>query len=180
MPQTTGLPELCPSSHKGAVPVVPSPTRVPSAPPAPQEKSMAYEKSVDISDINRAMFKCPWLEYPGRTKGEVRMDRSGVGDRDLEKKAPWPPVPGRSLGDVSKSMGRARVDPWVLPRLRTPLKVSSHGPLRRDVSVTPSSCFLICSALSQLQGFKELLLPTVLPLVCLAASPTCIEDSACG
>ncbi|XP_043337120.1 protein HEATR9 isoform X2 [Cervus canadensis] len=29
---------------------------------------MAYEKSVDISDINRAMFKCPWLEYPGRTK----------------------------------------------------------------------------------------------------------------
>ncbi|KAF4012077.1 hypothetical protein G4228_003297 [Cervus hanglu yarkandensis] len=29
---------------------------------------MTYEKSVDISDINRAMFKCPWLEYPGRTK----------------------------------------------------------------------------------------------------------------
>ncbi|XDB60697.1 PREDICTED: protein HEATR9 [Capra hircus] len=29
---------------------------------------MAYEKSVDISDINRAMFNCPWLEYPGRTK----------------------------------------------------------------------------------------------------------------
>uniref|UniRef100_A0A8C6DJ09 HEAT repeat containing 9 n=1 Tax=Moschus moschiferus TaxID=68415 RepID=A0A8C6DJ09_MOSMO len=29
---------------------------------------MAYEKSVDISDINRAMFDCPWLEYPGRTK----------------------------------------------------------------------------------------------------------------
>ncbi|XP_020757983.2 protein HEATR9 isoform X1 [Odocoileus virginianus] len=29
---------------------------------------MAYEKSVDISDISRAMFKCPWLEYPGRTK----------------------------------------------------------------------------------------------------------------
>ncbi|CAI9162612.1 unnamed protein product [Rangifer tarandus platyrhynchus] len=29
---------------------------------------MAYEKSVDISDIDRAMFKCPWLEYPGRTK----------------------------------------------------------------------------------------------------------------
>ncbi|XP_036694059.1 protein HEATR9 [Balaenoptera musculus] len=29
---------------------------------------MAYEKSVDISDINRSMFKCPWLEYPERTK----------------------------------------------------------------------------------------------------------------
>ncbi|XP_052513755.1 protein HEATR9 [Budorcas taxicolor] len=29
---------------------------------------MAYEKSVDISDINRAMLNCPWLEYPGRTK----------------------------------------------------------------------------------------------------------------
>ncbi|XP_055435639.1 protein HEATR9 [Bubalus kerabau] len=29
---------------------------------------MAYEKSVNISDINRAMFNCPWLEYPGRTK----------------------------------------------------------------------------------------------------------------
>ncbi|OWK14624.1 hypothetical protein Celaphus_00000689, partial [Cervus elaphus hippelaphus] len=57
---------------------------------------MTYEKSVDISDINRAMFKCPWLEYPGRTKG-------------------------RSPGDVSKSMGRVRTDPWVLPRLHTPL-----------------------------------------------------------
>ncbi|TKC35481.1 hypothetical protein EI555_004128, partial [Monodon monoceros] len=32
------------------------------------EKRMAYEKSVDISDINRSMFKCPWLEYPERTK----------------------------------------------------------------------------------------------------------------
>ncbi|XP_061246330.1 protein HEATR9 isoform X1 [Bos javanicus] len=29
---------------------------------------MAYEKSVNISDINRAMFNCPWLEYPGRIK----------------------------------------------------------------------------------------------------------------
>ncbi|XP_007447114.1 PREDICTED: uncharacterized protein C17orf66 homolog [Lipotes vexillifer] len=29
---------------------------------------MAYEKSVNISDINRSMFKCPWLEYPERTK----------------------------------------------------------------------------------------------------------------
>ncbi|XP_057569793.1 protein HEATR9 [Hippopotamus amphibius kiboko] len=29
---------------------------------------MAYEKSVDITDINRLMFKCPWLEYPERTK----------------------------------------------------------------------------------------------------------------
>ncbi|XP_040100401.1 protein HEATR9 [Oryx dammah] len=26
------------------------------------------QKSVNISDINRAMFNCPWLEYPGRTK----------------------------------------------------------------------------------------------------------------
>uniref|UniRef100_A0A4W2I5H5 HEAT repeat containing 9 n=1 Tax=Bos indicus x Bos taurus TaxID=30522 RepID=A0A4W2I5H5_BOBOX len=29
---------------------------------------MAYEKSVNISDINRVMFNCPWLEYPGRIK----------------------------------------------------------------------------------------------------------------
>uniref|UniRef100_A0A8C9CQ04 HEAT repeat containing 9 n=1 Tax=Phocoena sinus TaxID=42100 RepID=A0A8C9CQ04_PHOSS len=29
---------------------------------------MAYEKSVNISDINTSMFKCPWLEYPERTK----------------------------------------------------------------------------------------------------------------
>ncbi|XP_067570312.1 protein HEATR9 [Pseudorca crassidens] len=29
---------------------------------------MDYEKSVNISDINRSMFKCPWLEYPERTK----------------------------------------------------------------------------------------------------------------
>ncbi|KAB0391350.1 hypothetical protein E2I00_010681, partial [Balaenoptera physalus] len=32
------------------------------------EERMAYEKSVNISDINRSMFKCPWLEYPERTK----------------------------------------------------------------------------------------------------------------
>lgn len=98
---------------------------------------MAYEKSVDISDINRAMFNCPWLEYPGRTKGEVRMDRSRVGNRDPKREAPWPPLPGRSPGDVSKAMGRVRADPWVLSRLHTPLKVSFQGPLRPDVSVTP-------------------------------------------
>lgn len=141
---------------------------------------MVYEKSVDISDINRAMFKCPWLEYPGRTKGEVRMDRSGVGDRDLERKAPWPPVPGRSLGDVSKSMGRVRADPWVLPRLCTPLKVSSHGPLRQDVSVTPQLLLphLLCTLTTP--RFQGAPLATVLPLICLATSPTCTEDSACG
>ena len=98
---------------------------------------MAYEKSVNISDINRAMFNCPWLEYPGRTKGEVRMDKSGVRDRDLKRKAPWPSLPGRSPGDVSKSMGRVRADPWVLSRLCTPLKVSFQGPLGWDVSATP-------------------------------------------
>lgn len=49
---------------------------------------MDYEKSVNISDINRSMFKCPWLEYPERTKGEAEMDRSGVRDRDLKRKAP--------------------------------------------------------------------------------------------
>ncbi|XP_025707141.1 protein HEATR9 isoform X2 [Callorhinus ursinus] len=29
---------------------------------------MAYEKSTDIFDISRSMFKYPWLEYPERTK----------------------------------------------------------------------------------------------------------------
>ncbi|XP_054449075.1 protein HEATR9 [Pteronotus mesoamericanus] len=29
---------------------------------------MAYEKSVDISDFSRSMFKHPWLEYPNRNK----------------------------------------------------------------------------------------------------------------
>ncbi|XP_040496910.1 protein HEATR9 isoform X2 [Ursus maritimus] len=29
---------------------------------------MAYEKSADIFDISRSMFKYPWLEYPERTK----------------------------------------------------------------------------------------------------------------
>ncbi|XP_011377740.1 protein HEATR9 [Pteropus vampyrus] len=29
---------------------------------------MAYEKSADLFDIARSMFKYPWLEYPGRTK----------------------------------------------------------------------------------------------------------------
>ncbi|XP_021560139.1 protein HEATR9 [Neomonachus schauinslandi] len=29
---------------------------------------MAYEKSADLFDISRSMFKCPWLEYPERTK----------------------------------------------------------------------------------------------------------------
>ncbi|XP_045045858.2 protein HEATR9 isoform X2 [Desmodus rotundus] len=29
---------------------------------------MAYEKSVDISDISRSMLKYPWLEYPDRIK----------------------------------------------------------------------------------------------------------------
>ncbi|EPY88433.1 hypothetical protein CB1_000173008 [Camelus ferus] len=30
---------------------------------------MAYRKLAEIFDINRSMFKCPWLEYPERTKG---------------------------------------------------------------------------------------------------------------
>ncbi|KAB1266031.1 Protein HEATR9 [Camelus dromedarius] len=29
---------------------------------------MAYRKLAEIFDINRSMFKCPWLEYPERTK----------------------------------------------------------------------------------------------------------------
>ncbi|XP_006174911.2 protein HEATR9 [Camelus ferus] len=46
----------------------------PCSPPDPgflwphQEKRMAYRKLAEIFDINRSMFKCPWLEYPERTK----------------------------------------------------------------------------------------------------------------
>lgn len=42
---------------------------------------MAYEKSVDISDISRSMLKYPWLEYPDRIKGEAGMERTESGLR---------------------------------------------------------------------------------------------------
>ena len=140
---------------------------------------MAYEKSVTISDINRSMFKCPWLEYPERTKGEAEMDRSGVRDRDLKRKAPWHPLPGRGLGDVSRSMGRGRADPWILSRLSTALRVSLQRPLRWDVSVSPQLLPPHLHPILTTPRFEGI--PHAL---CSSPSsvwlpPTCSEDSAC-
>lgn len=80
----------------------------------PHQKRMAYEKSADLFDIARSMFKYPWLEYPGRTKGEPGMDRNRIRVRVLKRKAPWLLVPGRGLGEFSKSMGGLRAGPWTL------------------------------------------------------------------
>lgn len=46
--------------------------------PHQEKRRMAYEKSADIFDISRSMFKYPWPEYPERTKGEARIDRNRV------------------------------------------------------------------------------------------------------
>ena len=46
--------------------------------PHQEKRRMAYEKSADIFDISRSMFKYPWLEYPERTKGEAGIDRNRV------------------------------------------------------------------------------------------------------
>lgn len=60
---------------------------------------MAYTCSVDIFDISRSMFKYPWLEYPGRNKGEVGMDRNAIKGRGLKRKK----LPG----------SQSQAGPWV-------------------------------------------------------------------
>lgn len=56
---------------------------------------MAYEKSIDIFEIARSMFRYPWLEYPYRTKGEAGMERNRIRGKGLKRKAPWVPFLAR-------------------------------------------------------------------------------------
>lgn len=59
---------------------------------------MAYEKSANLFDVARSMFKYPWLEYPGRTKGETGMDRNRIRDRVLKKENSLTPGPRQGSG----------------------------------------------------------------------------------
>lgn len=74
---------------------------------------MAYEKSADIIDIARLMFKYPWPEYPGRTKGESGRDRNRV-EVGPEKKSSLAPSFRHRSGEFNESTGRVRAGPWTL------------------------------------------------------------------
>lgn len=132
---------------------------------------MAYEKSVDISDINRAMFNCPWLEYPGRTKGEVRMDRSGVGNSDPRRKFPGLYSQAGVRSDVKQSYGQSQGGS--LGAFKAPYTPQGKfpGPSKAGcLCDSPASApHLFCCTLTS-QGFEVFLLPIVLPLICLATS----------